>query len=79
MEMETNKPFEVADLAVAAFLKARKIPLVGTRKEGNRVFFQFAHPDSQEVAFSYFNDAEIPASSYSQAIQELKTLLFRTF
>jgi len=68
--------FETSDLAVASFLKAQKIPIAGMRREGNRVFFQFSHPKAETIAFSYFNGAKVSASSYSQAFQELKTLLF---
>ena len=70
---QTN--FETSDLPVAAFLRAKRIPLVGTRQDKGRIFFQFSHPKAEALAFSFFNDAKVPASSFSRAFQELKTLV----
>lgn len=39
MDIESRKNFETPDLSLAAFLKARKIPLVGTRKGRNFSLF----------------------------------------
>ena len=81
METQKNvksKPisFETSDLPLASFLKASKLALVGVRKEGNRVFFQFADPKAEALAISFFNDVKVPAASYARAFQEVKTLIY---
>ena len=69
--------FETSDLNLAAFLKANKIPLVSTRRQQNKVFFGFNHPDIQSIAMQYFNNGKVSASSYARALSELKTLIFQ--
>ena len=67
--------YETSDLYAASFIKASKIPLLGIRKEGNRIYFQFSSSKAEELAMSYFNDAKIPAATYARNFHELKSLI----
>ena len=67
--------YETSDLALASFLKAKKVPIAGTRHDGDRIIFQFDYPNAENLALSYFNDAKVSAASYARAFQELKTLI----
>lgn len=74
--------FNTSDLYFAAYLKVAGIPLVGTDKQGSRVFFQFEDPGSsilRDLKDQFFMDqARVPALSYSQALKALKNLIFTT-
>jgi len=72
--------YRTSDLYYAAYLKVAGVPLVGTEKEGSRMFFLFECRDPaslQQLKNQYFMDqSKVSALSYSQAIKALKGMVF---
>lgn len=76
MEMG-NSTYETKDLYIAAFLRARGLELVGTRRNGSRVFFCFrGKNEAENLTRDFLNGAQVDVSLYTKAIQDLKTIIF---
>ena len=74
--MEKDKPqFQTTDLNTAAFLKSKNIPLTDVQRHGLRIHFCFNHPAAESLALQYLNGAEVSATTFAWALQELKTLV----
>ncbi len=74
--MEKDKPqFQTTDLNTAAFLKSKNIPLTDVVRHGSRIHFCFDHPDAEPLALQYLNGAQVSATTFAWALQELKTLV----
>ena len=65
------------DLYLASFLRAIGFPLTGTRREGNRLIFQFGNSRSlQGEIDKYFNGtASVAPHAMAAAIRDLKSLV----
>jgi hypothetical protein len=74
MEMDR---FETKDLYLSAYLKAKGLSLLDTRRDGSRVFFVFG--DKEEAANllkEFFNGGKVSVSLFVKAISDLKTLIY---
>jgi hypothetical protein len=69
--------YKTNDINLASYLRAKNFRLVGTSRDIGRVTFNF--PDSQEIQSAindYWNNANVPVSSFVKANSDLKTLIF---
>lgn len=63
---------QTTDLALAAFLLAKGLPLLRIESAGgSRKMFCFS-PEAREVAGHFYQDAPAPARSLANAIRDLK-------
>jgi len=73
--------FRTSDLYFAAYLKVAGARLLGTERAEGRVVFLFEDQGAvamKQLREQYFSDyAQVHALSFSQAIQEMKSLLFQ--
>jgi len=68
--------YSTTDLYLAAFLKAKKY-FVRLKREGRQCHFTFIDdPKLQEAIVNYFNDGQVGVTSFKNALQDLKTLMF---
>ncbi len=72
-----SEPFRTHDLFLSAFLLAKGAVLVDHVREGSRVAFIFSsESDPQRLARDFYNGAAVGVSSYVQALQNLKSLIY---
>lgn len=73
-----QKIYRTTDLYLAAFLKAKNW-FVRLERDGSRCTFTFIDDkDLKKDIESFFNDGEVGANSYKNAIQDLKTMMYNT-
>lgn len=72
---KSKRQYETTDLNTAAFLKSKNIPLTDVLRHGSRLCFCFNHPDADTLALQYLNGADVSATTFAWALQELKTLV----
>ena len=73
--MEMDK-FETKDLYLSAYLKARGLHLIDTRRDGSRVFFIFKNRGKgEDLLREFFGDGKVDVSLFVKAISDLKTLI----
>ena len=73
MEMDG---FETKDLYLSAYLKAKGLSLVDTRRDGSRVFFVFENKEKAgDLLREFFNGGKVSVSLFVKAISDLKTLI----
>lgn len=69
--------YETSDLYLSAFLKAKGLRFVDKCKRGERFVFIFEdRSDRQDLIREFFNDGMINITSFKNAIQDLKTMVF---
>lgn len=69
--------YETSDLYLSAFLKAKGLKFVDKYRRGERFVFIFEdRPDRQDLIREFFNDGMINITSFKNAIQDLKTMVF---
>jgi hypothetical protein len=68
--------YKTSDLYLAAFLKAKEHKLICERAN-RKCFFLFPADVSADVA-DFFNDGQISAAKYKNAVQDIKTFIFNT-
>ena len=69
--------FKTPDLYFAAYLQTAGVPLKGTHRENNRVFFIFdtAISDIEALKTGWFNStAKVPAQAYANNVKSLKSV-----
>ncbi len=70
-------PFRTADLPVAAFLRARGMPLTDVEWEGERGVLVFENEgECRALAREFVRGAQVAANEYAKALSELKSALF---
>lgn len=68
--------YRTSDLHLSAFLKTRSHNVTAESK-GRKWFFLFADSERlQEDIFDYFNNGEVKALDFKDAVQNLKTWIF---
>ena len=66
-----------ADLTLAAFLKAHKVELLASRREGRRTFFVFrGGQGTEEVVSQYFANEPVRIGDFRKAWHDLKDIIF---
>lgn len=72
------KKCRTSDLYYSAFLKTAGVPMLGTEREGSKVFFIFEDAGTlDELKRDYFNrKAKVDALSYADEIKAMKALTF---
>lgn len=68
--------YRTSELYLAAFLKVNGKRIDSIEREGKRVFFNFEAVEDGLVT-SFYNDAAVGALSYKNALNDLKTIVFR--
>lgn len=72
-----SNTYRTSDLYLSAFLKAKGLRLRDKLKDGSRFVFIFDdRPDRQELIQEFFNDGTIGITTFKNALQDLKTLVF---
>lgn len=75
--MEKVNVYSTSDLYLAAFLKANGVRLFDKKRNGKRVEFLFKdRPDRAELIQAFFNDGNIGITTFKNAVQDLKTIVF---
>ena len=71
----TNNVIEVKDIWAAAYLHALGKSLLGTRREGKIVYFQFDQ-DAKDKLLDFTNNKPIPIITYRNSLSALKNYIF---
>lgn len=68
--------YQTSDLYYAAYLKVAEVPFLGTKREGNRMFFLFEPSDAMnDLKVSYFSRiSKVSALTYADEIKSMKSL-----
>ncbi len=73
-----NEGYSTTDLNLAAFLMARGLPLLRTESAGGfRKTFWFS-PEARGLAAEFYQNAPVPARSFTNALRDLKALALTT-
>ena len=70
-----NKEIEVKDIWAAAYLHALGKNLLGIRREGRVVYFQF-NQDAKDKLLEFTNNKPIPIITYRNSLSALKNYIF---
>lgn len=71
--------YETSDLYCSAFLKARGMRLKDKRQSGPKCVFIFEdRADRKDLVQEFFNDGTIGVTTFKNALQDLKTLVFNS-
>ena len=70
-----NKEIEVKDIWAAAYLHALGKSLLGIRREGRVVYFQF-NQDTKDKLLEFTNNKQIPIITYRNSLSALKNYIF---
>jgi hypothetical protein len=81
MEKEnTQKTHHTRDLGCAAFLHAKRYPLIKSERNGKHVIFHFENPenfvDIEDAMEKYYASATVKAFDFWQSIRSLKTIIY---
>lgn len=72
-----NNVYPVSDFYLAAFLKAKKMILKETLREGRRVTFIFEdREDRSNLTKDFYNDGNVQVNPFIHAIQDLKSIIY---
>lgn len=78
--MKENKNGDVyatSDLYLSAFLKAKGMKLIDKHRVKGKVQFIFTdREDRKKLIQGYFNNGSINVTSFRNALQDLKTIIF---
>jgi hypothetical protein len=75
--MDINNTYRTSDLHLAAFLKAKGMRILDTKKNGGRSTFIFGDKgNSKELIQEFFNDGMVSITAFKNALQDLKTMVF---
>ena len=68
--------YQTSDLYYAAYLKVAEVPFLGTKREGNMMFFLFEPSDAMnDLKVSYFSRiSKVSALTYADEIKSMKSL-----
>jgi len=72
--VKTN--FETNDLSIASYIHSNKVPLLGIRQLGQKVYFQFENPEAENFAIDFINDGKVSAKALLDSFKELKRLIY---
>ena len=75
MMIMSNDKLEVKDLWAAAYLHAIGKSLLGIRREGKVVYFQF-NQDAKDKLLEFTNNKPIPIITYRNSLSALKNYIF---
>ena len=79
MMVQTMSTYRTSDLYLSAFLKARGMRLKDKLRNGNKFVFIFDdRDDRKELIQEFFNNGTVNITSFKNAIQDLKTMVFNT-
>jgi hypothetical protein len=71
--------YKTSDLYLSAYLKAKGMRLKDKVRDGNRFVFVFDdRGDRKELIQDFFNDGMVSITSFKNALQDLKTMVFNT-
>lgn len=77
MNKSTEDYYETSSMAQSAFLITIDHEMLGSRIEGNKVYFKFANTEQvKRDANAFFLGANVPAVSYFENIKALKGVVF---
>jgi len=73
---EKGNGYRTSDLYYAAYLKVAGVNLLGTKREGGRVFFLFEDGEGlRDLKQQYYNrSSKVPALTYADEIKVMKAL-----
>jgi len=78
MTDEKKEGYRTSDLYYAAYLKVAGVKLIGTDRDGGRVYFVFEEGDGsslRELRDQYYNrTSKVSALTYSDEIKVMKSL-----
>ena len=78
MPSEGFTTYTTADLTLAAFVKAHKIELLASRREGGRTFFVFrGGQETDEIVSQYFANGPVLVGNFRNAWNDLKNIIFQ--
>ena len=69
--------YATSDLYLSAYLKAKGLKLIDTRRAGNKFVFVFDdRDDRKELIMGFFNGGLVSITAFKNALQDLKTMVF---
>ncbi len=72
-----EKTYRTSDLYLSAYLKAKGMRLKDKVRDGKRFVFIFDdRDDRKELIQDFFNDGMVNITSFKNAVQDLKTMVF---
>lgn len=74
----SKETFKTTDLYVAAYLKSKKVKIIGSEMDGSRVYIIFEGKDLWDMANEYYNNEAVLVSDYVKAVQDIKSIIFDT-
>ena len=74
---ESKNVWETHDLRLGAFLKTKKYSILGVRRNGNRIIFQFSDKETRtkDIGDYHARRSVVEPVAYMESISELRDMI----